>query len=162
MALNLAWYDWVGIAGTLMVLAAFFLLQAGRVSGTGIVYQLLNPFGAGGVLLSLLGTFNVSVFLLEFTWVLISGYGIVRSFRSRRVAPTRIPRCTTRNGRRRCSARSPTRGPRRPPLHCRRMQRLSRWTRATRFERAHDAVPADQHPGELEQEHRHVERAQQR
>ena len=89
MALNLAWYDWVGIAGTLMVLAAFFLLQAGRVSGTGIAYQLLNLFGAGGVLLSLLGTFNVSVFLLEFTWVLISGYGIVRSFRSRRVAPTR-------------------------------------------------------------------------
>ena len=89
MALNLAWYDWVGIAGTLMVLAAFFLLQAGRVSGTGIVYQLLNLFGAGGVLLSLLGTFNVSVFLLEFTWVLISGYGIVRSFRSRRVALTR-------------------------------------------------------------------------
>ena len=89
MALNLAWYDWVGIAGTLMVLVAFFLLQAGRVAGTGIAYQLLNLFGAAGVLLSLLGTFNVSVFLLEFTWVLISGYGIVRSFRSRRVAPTR-------------------------------------------------------------------------
>jgi paired small multidrug resistance pump len=89
MALNLAWYDWVGIAGTLMVLAAFFLLQAGRVSGTGIIYQLLNLFGAGGVLLSLLGTFNVSVFLLEFTWVLISGYGIVRSFNARRAAPTR-------------------------------------------------------------------------
>jgi len=89
MAMNLAWYDWVGLAGTLMVLAAFFLLQAGRVSGTGIVYQLLNLFGAGGVLLSLLGTFNVSVFLLEFTWMLISGYGIVRSFKSRRVEPTR-------------------------------------------------------------------------
>jgi hypothetical protein len=89
MALNLAWYDWAGLAGTLMVLAAFFLLQAGRVSGTGIVYQLLNLFGAGGVLLSLLGTFNVSVFLLEFTWVLISGYGIVRSFKSRPGAPTR-------------------------------------------------------------------------
>jgi len=89
MALNLAWYDWVGMAGTLMVLVAFFLLQAGRVSGTGIVYQLLNLLGAGGVLLSLLGTFNVSVFLLEFTWMLISGYGIVRSFKSRRVEPTR-------------------------------------------------------------------------
>ncbi|MFS8064316.1 MAG: CBU_0592 family membrane protein [Luteimonas sp.] len=87
MALNMAWYDWVGIAGTLMVLAGFFLLQAGRVSGTGIVYQLLNLFGAGGVLLSLLGTFNVSVFLLEFTWVLISGYGIVRSFKTRQAAP---------------------------------------------------------------------------
>ena len=59
------------------------------MSGTGIVYQLLNLLGAGGVLLSLLGTFNVSVFLLEFTWVLISGYGIVRSFKSRPGAPTR-------------------------------------------------------------------------
>jgi hypothetical protein len=59
------------------------------VSGTGIVYQLLNLFGAGGVLLSLLGTFNVSVFLLEFTWVLISGYGIVRSLKSRRAGPPR-------------------------------------------------------------------------
>jgi hypothetical protein len=84
MALNLEWYDWIGIAGTLMVLGAFFLLQAGRLSGTGSVYQLLNLFGAGGVLLSLLGTFNVSVFLLEFTWVLISAYGIVRPFRARR------------------------------------------------------------------------------
>jgi hypothetical protein len=36
------------------------------------------------VLLSLLGTFNVSVFLLEATWVLISGYGIARSFKARR------------------------------------------------------------------------------
>lgn len=81
--MNLAWYDWIGIAGTLMVLGAFFLLQAGRVSGTGLAYQLLNLFGAGGVLASLWGSFNVSVFVLELTWVLISGYGIVRSLRLR-------------------------------------------------------------------------------
>lgn len=84
MAVNLAWYDWTGLAGTLMVLLAFALLQAGRVSGTGIFYQLLNLLGAGGVLVSLLGTFNVSVFLLESIWVLISAYGIGRSFKSRR------------------------------------------------------------------------------
>lgn len=81
--MNIAWYDWIGILGTLMVLAAYFLLQAGRLSGTGLVYQLLNLFGAGGVLMTLLGTFNVSVFVLELTWVLISGYGIVRSLRTR-------------------------------------------------------------------------------
>jgi hypothetical protein len=85
--MNLQWYDWVGVAGTLMVLGGFLLLQAGRLSGTGIVYQLLNLFGAGGVLLSLLGTFNVSVFLLEAAWMLISGYGIVRTFKVRR-SPT--------------------------------------------------------------------------
>lgn len=81
MALNLMWYDWVGIAGTLAVLVAFFLLQAGRLSGTGIVYQLLNLFGSGGVLVSLLGKFNVSVFVLEAVWMAISGYGIVRTLK---------------------------------------------------------------------------------
>lgn len=81
MAINLAWYDWVGICGTLGVLLAFFLLQAGRLTGTGIVYQLLNLFGSGGVLVSLIGKFNVSVFVLEAAWVAISAYGIVRMLR---------------------------------------------------------------------------------
>ena len=81
--MNLEWYDWIGIAGTLMVLAAFFLLQAGRLTGTGLVYQLLNLLGAGGVLVSLIGQFSVSVFLLEAAWVAISAYGIVRSMKAR-------------------------------------------------------------------------------
>ena len=87
--MNLEWYDWVGIAGTLMVLAAFFLLQAGRLTGTGLVYQLLNLFGAGGVLVSLIGQFNVSVFLLEAVWVAISAYGIVRSMKVAKHPPGR-------------------------------------------------------------------------
>ena len=82
--MNLEWFDWVGLAGTLMILAAFFLLQAGRLNGNGIPYQLLNLFGAGGVLVSLLGTFNVSVFLLEAAWVAISAYGITRTLKARR------------------------------------------------------------------------------
>jgi len=81
MGFNLLWYDWVGIAGTMMVLGAFFLLQAGKVSGTGLPYQLLNLFGAGGVLVSLLGQFNVSVFVLEVVWMAISVYGIARTVR---------------------------------------------------------------------------------
>ena len=88
MALQLAWYDWIGLAGTLMVLLAFFLLQAGRLSGNGIAYQLLNLFGAAGVLVSLLGTFNPAVFLLELTWVAIRAYGIVRTLKSRQRRPS--------------------------------------------------------------------------
>jgi paired small multidrug resistance pump len=83
MALNLAWYDWIGIAGTVMVLGGFLLLQAGRVSGTAIPYQLINLFGSGGVLVSLMGKFNMSVFVLELTWMLISVYGIVRTLKAR-------------------------------------------------------------------------------
>ena len=82
MALDLAWYDWVGLLGTVMILGGFALLQAGKLSGTGLVYQLLNLFGAIGILLSLLGKFNLSVFLLEIAWVAVSLYGIARSFKS--------------------------------------------------------------------------------
>lgn len=82
----LAWYDIVGLAGTVMILLGFFLLQAGRLRGTGLTYQLLNLFGAAGVLVSLLGTFNLSVFLLELAWIGVSAFGIVRSLRAGRTA----------------------------------------------------------------------------
>ena len=87
MALELAWYDWVGLLGTAMILLGFALLQAGKLSGTGLVYQLLNLFGAAGVLVSLLGTFNLSVFLLEAAWIAVSVYGIARSFKAKRTEP---------------------------------------------------------------------------
>lgn len=79
----LAWYDWVGMAGMALVLAAYFLLQAGRVSGSSHFYQLLNAVGSAGVLVSLVGTFNLAVAVLEVAWILISGYGFVRSLRIR-------------------------------------------------------------------------------
>lgn len=87
MALELEWYDWVGLLGTVMILGGFALLQAGKLSGTGLAYQLLNLFGAAGVLVSLLGTFNLSVFLLEAAWMAVSVYGIARSFKAKSKAP---------------------------------------------------------------------------
>jgi len=84
MTMAFAWYDVAGLLGTLMILVAYFLLQAGRLPGTGIAYQLLNLFGAGGVLVSLAGAFNLSVALLEGAWVLVSAYGLVRTLRARR------------------------------------------------------------------------------
>ena len=81
---SVAWYDVAGLAGTLMILLAFLLLQVGRLAGNGVPYQLLNLFGAAGVLLSLTGAFNVSVALLEGAWVLVSAYGLVRTLRARR------------------------------------------------------------------------------
>ena len=79
----LQWYDLVGLGGTLAILAAYFLLQTRRMSATGLGYQLLNLFGAAGILVSLVGKFNLPVFLLELAWVLVSAYGILRSLRER-------------------------------------------------------------------------------
>lgn len=47
--------------------------------GNRLPYQLMNLLGAAGVLASLWGSFNISVFLLEATWVAISVYGIART-----------------------------------------------------------------------------------
>ncbi|MEP6634633.1 MAG: hypothetical protein ABJA62_10550 [Luteimonas sp.] len=86
MSIEMAWYDWVGIAGTLLVLGGFFLLQAGRIGGNGLAYQLMNALGAVGILVSLIGKFNISVFLMELAWILVSAYGILRNFKLRRAA----------------------------------------------------------------------------
>lgn len=91
MEFNFAWYDVVGMVGSAMIIGAFFLLQAGRMSGTGITYQLLNMFGAAGVLVSLLGAFNPGVFVLELTWILISAFGIWRTLKLRREAASNKP-----------------------------------------------------------------------
>lgn len=85
--MQLEWYDWVGMLGTVMILGGFALLQSGRLSGTGLVYQLLNLFGAAAILVSLLGTFNLSVFLLEAAWIAVSLYGIARSLKAKSPPP---------------------------------------------------------------------------
>jgi paired small multidrug resistance pump len=79
---DLQWYDGVGLVGTMMVLFAYYLLQADRVRGNGLAYQLLNLFGAGGVLVSLYGGFNAAVFVLMAVWILITIYGLTRKARS--------------------------------------------------------------------------------
>ena len=82
--MNLHWYDLVGLLGTAIVVGSYFLLQSGRLSGTSLVYQWLNIAGSGCILVSLAGGFNVSVALLQCTWIAISVYGIVRGVMARR------------------------------------------------------------------------------
>jgi hypothetical protein len=82
--ISMHWYDWAGLLGVAMTLVAFYMLQAGRLRGDGLGYQLMNAFGAFAVLLSLLYAFNLSAFVLEGLWLAISIYGIVRGRRQRR------------------------------------------------------------------------------
>lgn len=83
MTLSMHWYDWAGLIGVALTLLAFLLLQAGRIRGDGLGYQLMNAVGAIAVLLSLLYAFNLSAFVLEALWLGISIYGIVRARRVR-------------------------------------------------------------------------------
>jgi paired small multidrug resistance pump len=79
------WHDWAGYIGVLLVLLAYLLLQAHKLHGNGLVYQLMNVLGAIGVMLSLLfGAFNASAFFMQVAWLLIGIYGIARGMRLRR------------------------------------------------------------------------------
>jgi len=80
---NLHWYDWAGMLGVAAILLAFFLLQARRLHGHALPYQLMNAFGALAILVSLMYAFNLSAFLLEVAWLAVSIYGIFHSRRQK-------------------------------------------------------------------------------
>ncbi len=84
MRLSLHWYDVAGLIGVAVMLWAFFLLQAGKLRGDAFMYQLMNALGAAAVLLSLVNDFNLSAFVIETCWVVISVYGMIRSRGKRR------------------------------------------------------------------------------
>jgi hypothetical protein len=87
--MNIYWHDWVGYLGVVLVLLAFLLLQARKLRGSGLIYQLMNVAGAIGVILSLafgLGPINWPAFLMQLAWVVIGVYGIVHASRARREA----------------------------------------------------------------------------
>jgi len=77
------WYDAAGLFGVVLILIAYFLLQAGRLRGDALSYQLMNAFGAFALLISLLYAFNLSAFVMELAWLLVSIYGIARGRRRR-------------------------------------------------------------------------------
>jgi hypothetical protein len=84
--MSLHWYDWAGLLGVASILLAFFLLQARRLHGHALPYQLMNALGALAILVSLLYAFNLSAFLLEIAWLGVSVYGIWHGRRGKRDA----------------------------------------------------------------------------
>ncbi len=71
-------YNLVGIVGVILILVAFFLLQVGKLSSRDFIYSLLNLFGALGILISLISEWNLSAFVIEVAWILISLYGLIK------------------------------------------------------------------------------------
>ena len=87
--MKFGWHDLLGIIGVVLILATYMLLQLGKQSATSFLYSATNGLGASLILVSLIYDFNLSAFIIEAFWLLISLYGIVRYFsrnRSRLVA----------------------------------------------------------------------------
>ena len=84
--MSYAWFDFVGNAGVVMILATYLGVQLDRLDARSVVYSVLNAIGAGLITLSLCFDFNLSAFVIEVAWVLISLYGIVVRLRQRSTA----------------------------------------------------------------------------
>jgi len=73
--------DLVGNTGVVMLIITYLMLQVNKIRSDGLAYSLLNAVGASLIILSLLVNFNLSAFIMEAFWVLISFVGIYRYFR---------------------------------------------------------------------------------
>ena len=74
------WHDLLGIIGVVLIIATYMLLQLEKLSATSFLYSATNGLGASLILVSLIYEFNLSAFIIEAFWLLISIYGIVRYF----------------------------------------------------------------------------------
>ena len=79
--------DIVGIAGVVVLVIAYLLLQIDKLQSSGLTYSLLNAIGASLIIVSLLVNFNLSAFLMEAFWVLISLIGVFRHLRRTLLRP---------------------------------------------------------------------------
>lgn len=78
-----AWYDLVGNVGVAVIVGTYLLMQLGRLDGAGLAYSSLNAAGASLVALSLVFDFNLSAFVVECFWILISLVGVARNLTRR-------------------------------------------------------------------------------
>lgn len=80
------WFDLAGNIGVVMMVIAYLLLQLEKLSSSAVSYLLLNAGGALLVILSLIYHFNLSAFLMEVFWLLISLYGLAKPLFGRQKA----------------------------------------------------------------------------
>jgi hypothetical protein len=73
-----AWYDFAGNIGVALMVLGYLLLQAEKIRSSDLTYSLMNGIGALLVVVSLLYRFNLSAFLVEGFWFLISVYGLIK------------------------------------------------------------------------------------
>jgi hypothetical protein len=79
-------FDVIGMLGVAMILVTYAMIQLDRVDVKSIIYSSLNALGAGLILVSLVIDFNLSAFMIEGCWMLISLVGIFSAFKRRREA----------------------------------------------------------------------------
>jgi hypothetical protein len=70
--------DAAGVAGVVMILAAYAGATSGKLDPKRAIALTLNLIGAGLILLSLAYDFNLSAVLMESAWAVVALIGLVR------------------------------------------------------------------------------------
>jgi len=76
--------DLAGFIGVLLIVVAYLLLQLEKLPSSSPKYSLLNAVGALLIMVSLFFAFNLSAFIVEAFWFLISLLGLWRALSSRK------------------------------------------------------------------------------
>jgi predicted membrane protein len=87
MIRNLTWFDLAGFMGVLLIIIAYLLLQLDKLPSSSPRYSMLNAAGALLIIVSLIFAFNLSAFIVEVFWFLISLLGLWRSLISQKNSP---------------------------------------------------------------------------
>ncbi len=80
-------FNLIGLSGMAGFLFAYIMLQRNRWPHDSFIYLVTNFISAILILISLLWDWNLSAFLLECAWGLISGWGLWKLYYKRRLAP---------------------------------------------------------------------------
>ena len=70
--------DAAGVVGVAMILTAYAGAAFGRLDAQRPTALMLNLFGAGLILFSLVHDFNLAAFLMEAAWALVAVVGLAR------------------------------------------------------------------------------------
>ena len=82
--MNFHLFDLAGFIGVLLIIVAYLLLQLDKFPSSSPRYSLMNAAGALLIIVSLVFKFNLSAFIVEAFWFLISLLGLWRSLITRK------------------------------------------------------------------------------
>jgi len=85
--MNFDLFDLAGFVGVLLIVIAYLLLQLDKLPSSSLSFSLLNAAGSLLIMFSLVFKFNVSAFLIEVFWFLISLLGLSKWLMGRKRLP---------------------------------------------------------------------------
>src|SRR5882724_11351420 len=84
VTMNFHLFDLAGFIGVLLIVVAYLLLQLDKLPSSSPRYSLMNAAGALLIIVSSVFKFNLSAFIVDAFWLLISLLGLWRSLSTRK------------------------------------------------------------------------------